>query len=1654
MNKAWKGTFWIVLLCTGLASPTGVLAQLPNAWINFSQSYYKIPVTKNGIYRLTYADLQAAGVPIGAVDPRRINLMHRGVEQSIFVQGQSDATFDPSDYIEFYGERNDGTLDTDLYSAPEAQPHKYYNLFNDTSAYFLTWSALPVPGKRMGNFFELNNSGLPKETFHNAEQLRILFDQYSAGLTQLGEIQGTVFDQGEGWTGTIICTLLSGCTGVQDQIVNQLVHVTAGAQPQLELNLVGRNEQLHQAEISVGPDPTSLRVLTTSTFFAYQNSILNLPISPSDIGVTGTLAVRVRIIPTSTPDQISISSIKVTFSQDFNMTSMTEQFFNLNQNGNNKSYIEILNQPGSARIWDITDKNNVGLIGSVAVSGGIGAVVPETLYGKKLYVSGTTLTTSLRKVSFRSLSAKDFVIISHRSLMKPALGYSDPVQAYAAYRASPTGGGYDTLVVSVDQLYNQFNYGETSPRAIYQFMKSITGSGHPRYLFLIGKGLEVSQGFYRKTSFTSADFRDLVPSAGMPGSDMAFTAGLAGSSYEPAVPTGRLTASTALQVAAYLNKVKESESLPFNDLWRKNLLHLSGGINPGEPEIFRSYVDGFKAIAEDFFLGGNVQTISKQTLNVELVNVKEQVNKGLDLITFFGHSGPGTIDIDIGNVSDPTLGYNNAGKYPGFLINGCNAGRFFDNRVTFGEDWMLTPNKGAKAFIAHSSFGFASSLKLYSDIFYSVAFGDSLFLRKGIGDVQKETAKRFIAATGVSLSSITQVQQMILLGDPAVVLFGAAKPDYAVSNGSISIASLDGKPVTAQSETFAVDVQVKNFGKAQPGPMKLRVVRTLGDNSTVKYDSLFDPVKYSDVLRIVIRKGRNNNEFGTNKFNVMVDPDGTIPELDESNNGASLNYFIPLNGTKNLFPAPYSIVAAATTNIVFQHTDLTSGSRAFRIEIDTAATFDSPFLKRQTINGKVLAKTTLTLFADDSLVYYWRTKLDKPLAGESTDWVTSSFVHIATGPEGWAQMRFPQLTEDQVVGLNKNPDLRRLEFLETVTPVNLKVYGSANATSYTRTSIKVNGNEMNISTQKVPCRNNSLNLLAFDRNSTAPYAGMNYLNFFDPRMCGIAPQVINNYVPTEMDTGLGDDLIQYVTNIHAGDSVVLFSIGDAGYAAWPATVKTKLGELGIAASQLSGLQPGEPFVIYGKKGAVSGTAKIFRTAQSPADAQELDVDKTITGRFSSGTLSSVTIGPAQQWSQVLSQVSQVTANDVYSIDVTGIDQSGNETKLKTIQSGTNTLSDVDAKAYPFLRLTLNAEDEIDLTPVQLRQWIVKFTPSPEGMLTYAGQTAIENLQEGQVWSASYGFTNISAKTFSDSLLVNVDLFSNTTRNSTRQTFKIKQPVPGDTTKFTVTVNTVGKAGSNDVTVVVNPRQLPEMYYDNNTLSLYGHLNVQADKNGPVLDVTVDGRHVTNGDAVATSPLITMKVIDRNAFLLKKDTTGVNLYIRPPCATDDCPYKRINFSQKDVAWTPATATTDFQLKYHPASLTVGEYSLKAEAVDASGNTSGDEPYEVTFIVTDKDSFVFKSVSPNPSPENFHFSFYLGGPEIPDDFSLKVYSPQGGLVKSYGTAVIDQLHVGTNEIVMDSSDAAGVPLSDGIYVYRMMVVMGGKVFTQSGRLVVVR
>lgn len=1625
------------------------LAQYSNDWVSYNQPYYKIGVAATGIYRLTYDQLQQAGVPVNSMDPRLIQLYHRGVEQAIYFrhdQNPPDSKFDAGEYLEFFGQRNDGTLDEKLYPA-SAQPHKYRNLFSDTTAYFITVNPQFIQGKRMGVVDQANSSGLPKEASHQAERLAVYASEYSAGEIVNDFIIQSHFDRGEGWTGGTICTVNLGCNEFRDFPIDQIVNtVTTLSPPTLEVQLTGRDRLLHEAEVYVGQSIATLRLVATKSFQNYETPVVSQAIAWSDIAPDGRLIVRVKGLGVGgIRERLSVAYIKVTFPQGFDMASATSRTFTLNPNAGGKSYIELANAPAGMRVWDITDVSSISQIITRTSGSLLTAIVENTTNARKLYATSTVLTPAIddiKTVVFEDLNTQaNFIIVTHPILMEPVAGY-------ATYRASQEGGGYTPLTVMIGQVYDQFNYGETSPLAIRELMRYMVGEGDPQYLFLIGKGRDVTSDIHRRTPAPN-EAPDLVPTGGHPGSDMVFTAGLKGEPFVPAVATGRLTATTPSQVAGYLNKIKEFEAAPFDDLWRKKVLHLSGGIRPNELVLFKGYMQGFAQIARGDFLGGDVITLGKHgTADQEFINISKEINSGLDLVTFFGHSAANTTDIDIGNVSDSELGYNNAGKYPVFLVNGCNAGEYFNNGLNFGEDWTLATGKGARNFIANSSFGFEDALRTYTSYFYQVGFADSVYLTRGIGDVQNEVARRFLADFGVSEKITAQVQQMVLLGDPSLKLFAPAKPDYSVSDAGTTVVAFDGKPIHALTDSLQVQILTKNLGRSTRRDMKVRIVHTANDVVT-EYDSIYNSVLNQDTITFPITRG-SGNFYGNNKIEVFIDPENAIEELDEGNNKGVWTKFILFNGTQNLQPADFGIVTTTTPTLLFQDTDVLKRERSYQTELDTTLTFDSPFKQSKTFIGSILMKTSFNLLDEDSTVYYWRSK---PSDTSDEEWETTSFSYIRNGPNGWAQMAYDQFTENGLNSLVAANDGKKFEFEQTSVSVLVKTLGSANVTPGASGSFQVNNAEYYYSPQGFNCRNNTINLVAFDRSSVVPYlvVPFTFENSFG-RACGREPQLINSFTAAETSTGNQDDLIQFVDNVNPGDSVVMFSMGDAGFSSWTANVKTKLGELGIRDTDIDGFLPGEPVIILGKKGAPVGTATIIRSDQPQPETQELQLNDVITGHVSSGSIRSVIIGPALKWNFLTPRFTLDDVSDQVGVDVYQVARDGGETMVIYDQKIPVVLDNIDPSVYPYLRLVYRTSDTQELTPAQLRKWIVDFEPAPDGLLIPTGPSGPIEISEGAPFTTTFDFVNITQVDFTDTL---ASVFSVQNRGNVAKetsTFWIKGPAAGDTTHISKTIQTTGKAGINDVMLVVNNSSVTEQYYQNNSLELSGYLNVLKDQLNPVLDVTIDGRYVSNGDFVSANPLIRVSLRDENSLLMLSDTTALSLSMASPCNSTDCVAKRVNFSRSDVKWS--VADNQVIVEFTPQNLESGEYTFYAQGHDVSGNSSGDEPYKVSFVVEDEEGMIFYDPYPNPSPAGFYFEFTAAGDVPPDSFELNIIDREGRDIARFSEENAPVLRVGINQLRWSGLDSQGHRLSEGLYFYLLTVRSGQYEFKKSGRIMIIR
>jgi hypothetical protein len=537
--------------------------------------------------------------------------------------------------------------------------------------------------------------------------------------------------------------------------------------------------------------------------------------------------------------------------------------------------------------------------------------------------------------------------------------------------------------------------------------------------------------------------------------------------------------------------------------------------------------------------------------------------------------------------------------------------------------------------------------------------------------------------------------------------------------------------------------------------------------------------------------------------------------------------------------------------------------------------------------------------------------------------------------------------------------------------------------------------------------------------------------------------VINSYLSSEREAG-SDDLSQAITNTALSDSVILFSIGDAAYSTWTTGLKLKLQEIGVAAGQLSSLVDGEPVVILGRKGAPAGTARLFRAA-APATAGEVLVSEELTGRVTTGAMTSVLVGPAAAWQEFIPFVEDREAFDQVNFSISGVSLTGSESPLLNGVTGRRNLSVFQAADYPYVRVTYLATDEVNLTPAQLR-WMVTYTPVPEGVLL-PGRNATASprvVAEGQTVAVDYRFVNVSSYAFPDSLTVNAGLRNPLAGADPVKTFRIKPPAPRDTSSFSVSWSTLGQAGENDVWAWVNNRVLPELAYDNNILDRQRYLRVERDKLPPVLDVTFDGRYLRNGDLVSASPTVLMTLIDENPFLLKQDTIGFQMWLSSPCSTGVC-VRQIYFSQPGVSWQSASTSTPFHVSLQPV-LMPGAYTLRVVARDASGNTSGTEPYEITFWVEEGTAFELKSVSPNPSATDVLFEFLLKGQDVPDEFSLEIFAPDGRKVHNFGDAEVANFFIGTNRLVWQT---AGLPA--GVYLFRLSFRVGGNPTVTTGRVV---
>jgi hypothetical protein len=895
------------------------------------------------------------------------------------------------------------------------------------------------------------------------------------------------------------------------------------------------------------------------------------------------------------------------------------------------------------------------------------------------------------------------------------------------------------------------------------------------------------------------------------------------------------------------------------------------------------------------------------------------------------------------------------------------------------------------------------------------------------------------------------VEQLLLNGDPAITLYPHPLPDYVIEEALVKVNPVN---LNVTYSSFTVDVKYQNIGKVSRDSLRVKVVRQKADGTEVTvFDELRKAVNHSDSVRLTLAIDPLKDR-GQNKIIVTLDPELKLDEISKSNNAIIKSFVIADDDVRPAYPAEFAIVNTSTVKLKASTSKFLSAPGEFLLELDTTALFNSPFKLSQTqMSSGGVIEYSPSLQMRDSAVYYWRVA-KKPDTGTVKNWANSSFIYLPNNGPGWSQSHYYQFLRNEYISTNLGfYDNLQFDNDENIIRINTGLLpGNFNTIFKNLTRLTNSG-----------CgeTQNSLEFVIFDLKTGQPLR--NFREGSTGRFKSYFSQTCTPITPYQFDFSYNNPVsrknaIDFFDLLPNGHKIIMYNWARSTNVnqlidVWKSdstvngsnnTLYHKLKQVGF--TRIDSFYRNIPFLFI----ATKGFDGVWR-----AENQEVALGTTpintstiLIAPGETGSSKSFVIGPALNWDRVKWNNSKKidSQGDKVVTKVYGIGMERNEDMLISttrIQNDTS-ITFIDAKKYPYLKVVQEFKDSIQNSPAQSSLIQVFFKPVPEGAIIPTAITSFKDtVDAGEKVKLSTAFRNISDVAF-DSLKV---MF--TVTDETNQTKLVldtrKRPIPaGDSIVVDYLLDTKDIKGMSSVFVNFNPDfAQPEQYLFNNYQTI--PLSVTPDKTPPNLDVTFDGVRILNKDIVSAKPFIVMTLKDDSRFLALNDSSLFSVKLRMP----DGNIRNIRFDGDTLKFIPASLDAVGEenaatVHYRPQLTQDGEYELIVFAKDRSNNPSGSIDYSVAFEIVNKSMISNLLNYPNPFTTSTAFVFTLTGSELPTQFRIQILTVTGKIVKEVNKDELGPIRIGNNitEYKWDGRDQFGQPLANGVYLYRVVADMNGK------------
>ncbi len=1157
----------------------------------------------------------------------------------------------------------------------------------------------------------------------------------------------------------------------------------------------------------------------------------------------------------------------------------------------------------------------------------------------------------------------DYIIITHPLFLQQA-------NRLAAYRAQTNG--LRSKVVLVEEIYDEFNFGLADPIAIRSFLQFAYQNWlkpEPKYVLFFGDASWDAKGLTYNTTE-----KDYVPTYGNPASDSWFACLDGDNDMLPDLYVGRLPVTSPAQAESCIEKIVAYENTPSAE-WKKDFVFISGGFDYIEQMQFRQqsqqlvneFIDSDPTFGRAVMLHKTTQGLAEGEHRHAIL---EAINNGAVWVNFIGHAGSRTWDLMFHNADITAL--QNAPRYPFITSMTCHTGRFAEpNQVSFGEQFILTAEKGAIGFLGSSGWGYSFEDYAFLRQLYPRALKDTL---RSLGEIVTKSKWGLWR----SASSNPQVRDMVyqynLLGDPALALATPTQPDLTIKHTGILVTP----EVPSEADSLAqVKVIVNNFGLATRDSSEVLLTAihpTLGrveiGRQRMGVIGRIDSSQFVWPLR---------NMAGSMELEAVADAGDVVAEVDETNNQRLVNVNVLFTRIQLVAPpldalVPYDRVVLKIMN----PQKAGERERLFVFSVDTSLAFNSPLLQN---SEPMAAQSIIVSWRPQNLlpdqVYYWRAV---DLSEAVNEFKSVGIFKTSEEEYGWQQEmdEIFRKNENSNIDINQGVKLRQNKYQLYID--------SAGFFDGSFVLLLVNG-------KQVLNNHRGHNLAIIDRNTGTVL----YAKSFD----------------TFADTTQSNDMADVIFAVE-DSQYVMIGIMDEGSASMTERAYKALESIGSQFCRKVGFR--YSWSIIGKKGAKIGS--VPEAIKAPRSGTAV-VSHNIYFYSREGKILSPFI-VANKWYNFSCNY-EIQNNTNIKFNIFG--KRRNTNQIDTLFHSLNlfksiSIESIDPKIYPLIKISaVLSTNNAQLSPT-LNNWTLTFDPVPDLAVSQDYFTlSADTVLSGTTVLIKLRLFNIGMAPAENLKVKFMEIDPRGNEKLIASIF-LPRPLPPDGSIDIDQVYTpTGSFGMRQVMIIVDPEDdIAELNEANNVLT--GRLFIRADSEPPSLRLLFDDREIASGDLVAQTPCIRALIYDDSPKAID-DTLSVRLYLDG---------QRVYFAGSEANLQFGNAGyrgARGQVLFTP-QLQAGFHYLEFSYVDDTGNRS---TIQAEFRVETELKLLRVMNYPNPFQKHTDFTFELTQPA---EVQIKIFTVAGRLIRTIDAG---WMGAGFNRIFWNGSDQDGDDLANGVYLYKI-------------------